>query len=65
MKKIFFLSILMVCTLAVYAQKNDTIYYDANWKGVATKELATYFLVIYNSSELQIGNTAKEFYITG
>jgi len=46
------------------AQKIDTIYYDANWKGVPVKTLASFIRIAYLPGDSQFG-TAKDFYITG
>jgi antitoxin component YwqK of YwqJK toxin-antitoxin module len=64
MKKLFIISILMVSMQVAVAQKIDTIYYDANWKGVPVKTLASFMRIAYLSGDSQFG-TAKDFYITG
>jgi len=65
MKKLVIISMLMVCIQFISAQKNDTIYYDMNWKGVSTKALATYKRIVYKSNDSQNMNSVKDFYITG
>jgi len=62
MRKLVVISILICCIQFNSAQKNDTIYYDVNWKGVSTKEFASYFYVL---NESQKDQPTKEYYITG
>jgi len=64
MKKLFVISILIVSMQVAVAQKIDTIYYDANWKGVPVKTLASFMRIAYLPGDAQLG-TAKDFYITG
>jgi antitoxin component YwqK of YwqJK toxin-antitoxin module len=64
MKKLFFISILTVSIQVAVAQKMDTIYYDANWKGVPVKTLASFMRIAHLSADSQLG-TVKDFYITG
>lgn len=64
MKNLFIISILMVSMQTAVAQKIDTIYYDANWKGVPVKTLASFMRIAYLPGNSQLG-TAKDFHITG
>ncbi len=53
----------MICVQVVIAQKIDTTFYDANWKGVPTKAMASFMrIAITNDSQ---SSTIKDYYITG
>ena len=65
MRKLVAFSILMICIQFISAHKNDTIYYDQNWKGVSTMALATYMRVVYKSNDSQNTDIVKDFYISG
>lgn len=65
MKRTFVICLLLVCVIGTKAQKVETIYYDANWKGVPTKELATYKRIVYISNGSQYASVCKSYYITG
>lgn len=43
----------------------DTLYYDSNWKGVATKQPASFYRVINLDAYGNISGLIKDYYITG
>lgn len=65
MKKIF-LSILLILSISVsYAQIKKVIYFDKDWKEIATNELAEYYRVAYvDDSGTPVGKV-KDYFITG
>lgn len=49
---------MLVCNLNILAQKVDTLYYDNNWKGVETKQFASFIRYV---SYAQDGNYRNKF----
>ena len=57
--------ILLLFTLSLSGQIEQTIYYDANWKGVANKTLAKYYRIVsYDTNSIPLG-IIKDYYLTG
>jgi len=75
MKKNYCLFILLafLCINIIKAQnvttksvsKIDTIYYDAQGKGVPNKAFAAYMRLIYKSDDPHYKNISRDYYITG
>lgn len=64
-RKALFLLLLLVCSLS-YSQDMDTIYYDADFKGVQQKAFAKYVRYISYSNDTTIySNKFITYYITG
>ncbi len=59
----------LVCLCAVgqsIAQpKQDTLFYDNNWKGVESVTFATYYRVVSESDDANFGRRIRDFYVTG
>lgn len=43
----------------------DTLYYDKNWKGVESKEFATYYRILPKSKDANFAKRFRTYYITG
>ena len=65
MKNLLAIGLLLISVQTVIAQKIDTIYYDANWKGVANKDLAYFIRIASKAANDSHNSTFKDFYITG
>lgn len=65
MRKLLIVSAFLFCLHGARAQKVDTIYYDANWKGVAIKTFATYMRIAYISNDTHYNSVCKDFFISG
>lgn len=50
-----------------YAQsaKQDTLFYDQNWKGVESKTFATFYRILSDSGDSNFGKRFRDYYITG
>ncbi len=48
-----------------YAQRVDTIYYDDNWKGVESKQFASYVRYASYAEDSNYKNRYRDYYITG
>ena len=65
MPKFNFTLILLLFTLSLSGQIEQTIYYDANWKGVANKTLAKYYRIVSYDSKSIWRNKVVAYYKTG
>ncbi len=66
MKKAITLFIGVSMTIQVFGQSEiDTLYYDADWKGVENKAFATYFRIISTSTDSNFRKQFRDYYITG
>jgi antitoxin component YwqK of YwqJK toxin-antitoxin module len=65
MRKIFLVFLVIICIQTIKAQKVDTIFYDSNWHGVATKSLANYMRLSYPSHDSINSNIVKDYLTTG
>lgn len=57
------LSILSI--FSAYAGKVDTLYYDANWKGVESSQFATYYRVLYYPNDPKMPKQVRDYYKNG
>jgi TonB family protein len=65
MKKIFlFLSIVLITSITLFAQKQKKIYYDQDWKGCSKSKAEFYRIVKYDKNQKPIGKII-DYFITG
>lgn len=50
---------------SAYAGIVDTLYYDANWKGVESPQLATYYRVLYYPNDPKMPKQVRDYYKSG
>lgn len=62
--KLGILSFLLGMSIASYGQV-DTLYYDAEWKGVTQREFASYLRIIPKNVEEGYRKYVKDYFITG
>lgn len=62
---VLFVLILITPSYSIGQKKLDTLYYDKDWKGVNTKDFATYFRIIEKNSNDNFQKWYKDYYITG
>ena len=63
MRKIALLGSLFLAFVA--NAKNDTIFYDQNWKGVPNREFASFYRIVTESKDPNYRNRFRDYYITG
>ena len=63
-KKILLLSILVIASLASFAQKQEKIYYDKDWKGCSKSKAEFYRIVNYDENGKPVGKII-DYFITG
>ena len=54
-----------LCLALVANAKNDTIFYDKNWKGVPNREFASFYRIVTESKDPNYRNRYRDYYITG
>ena len=66
-KKLFVICAFLGALPEAHAQiaKQDTLFYDKNWKGVESKAFAEYYRILSNSSDSHFGKRCRDYYITG
>ncbi len=66
MKKCIVIPVLLFGASTLFAQsKQDTLYYDANWKGVESKTFATYYRIVSENADANFGKRYRDYYVTG
>lgn len=51
---------------SLFAQsKQDTLFYDKNWKGVESKSLASYYRILSGNADSNFGKRYRDYYVTG
>lgn len=63
MRKIALLGSLFLAFVA--NAKNDTIFYDQNWKGVPDRSFASFYRIVTESKDPNYRNRFRDYYITG
>ncbi|MCL2073104.1 MAG: trypsin-like peptidase domain-containing protein [Marinilabiliaceae bacterium] len=63
-KKILFLSIALVASMYLFAQKQEKIYYDKDWKGCSQSKAEFYRVVNYDANGKPVGKV-MDYFITG
>ena len=63
-KKILFLSIALIASVTLFAQKQKTIYYDKDWKVCSRSKAEFYRIVNYDKKRNPVGKI-MDYYITG
>ena len=61
----FILFILLTYCLPSLSQRVDTLYYDNNWKGVASKQFASFVRYVSYAEDSNYKNKFRNYYITG
>ena len=56
---------MLVCNLNIFAQKVDTLYYDNNWKGVETKQFASFIRYVSYAQDGNYRNKFRTYFNTG
>ena len=64
MKKIILFVLLAYC-LPSFPQRVDTLYYDNNWKGVESKQFASFVRYASYAEDSNYKNRFRDYYITG
>ena len=66
MKKCIVFSICLFCASSLFAQsKQDTLFYDKNWKGVESKLFASYYRILSGNADSNFGKRFRDYYVTG
>jgi len=63
-KKILFLSIALIASVTLFAQKQKTIYYDKDWKVCSRSKAEFYRIVNYDKKRKPVGKI-MDYYVTG
>lgn len=63
--KFLLLSIFLLYALGAYSQKIDTLYYDSDWKGVESKQFASFIRYLLYAENNNYKNRFRDYYITG
>ena len=61
----FILFILITYCLPSFSQRVDTLYYDNNWKGVESKQFASFVRYASYAEDSNYKNRFRDYYITG
>lgn len=61
----FILFILLTYCLPSFSQRVDTLYYDNNWKGVESKQFASFVRYASYAEDSNYKNRFRDYYITG
>ena len=64
-KSKFILFILLIYCLPSFSQRIDTLYYDNNWKGVESKQFASFIRYASYAENSNYKNRFRDYYITG
>jgi antitoxin component YwqK of YwqJK toxin-antitoxin module len=56
---------LIYVTLKMQAQSTETLYFDEKWKGVASKEEASFYRIVHYDSQGNPKGEILDYYITG
>jgi len=62
--KILLLSIALIASITLIAQKQEIIYYDKSWKGCSPSEAEFYRIVNYDENGIPVGRVI-DYFITG
>ena len=66
MKKLLVFSIWLLGASSLFAQsKQDTLFYDKNWKGVESKAFASYYRILSGNKNSNFGKRFRDYYVTG
>ena len=66
MKKIITFILLVFIIFNLKSQDTmDTLYYDKDWKGVSSKDFATYYRIISNDTDSNYMKKVRDYFITG
>jgi len=63
-KKFLFLTIALIASIALFAQRQEIIYYDKNWKGCSQSEAEFFRIVNYDKKRKPVGKI-MDYFITG
>lgn len=66
MKKLLVFSLWLLGASSLFAQsKQDTLFYDKNWKGVESKSFASYYRILSGNANSNYGKRFRDYYVTG
>lgn len=66
MKKCIVFSICLFGASSLFAQsKQDSLFYDKNWKGVESKSFASYYRILSGNADSNFGKRFRDYYVTG
>lgn len=66
MKKLLVFSLWLLGANSLFAQsKQDTLFYDKNWKGVESKSFASYYRILSGNANSNFGKRFRDYYVTG
>lgn len=67
MRKLFVTCMFLGALLDGHAQiaKQDTLFYDQNWKGVESRSFAAFYRILSSSNDSNFGKRFRDYYITG
>lgn len=63
--KVIAVFMLFACCLTAFAQRVDTLYYDNEWKGVESKQFASYIRYASYAADANYKNRFRDYYATG